>query len=60
MNSFCPLINGTCKSNCVFIEQKAGNFGFVNCCSLAIATKSSENRPNAELLIELKKLISKF
>ena len=60
LNNFCPLINGLCKSNCVFAEQKPSAFGFANCCSLATTVKETENRPNIELLIELKKLISKF
>ena len=60
LNDFCPLINGRCNSNCVFIEQKPGVFGLVNHCSLAETVKLSENRPNVEILIELKKLVSKF
>lgn len=61
-NNFCPLINDYCKSNCVFLEQQQtlSGFGFAKSCSLADAVKQSANRPNAELLIELKKLISKF
>ena len=35
-------------------------FGLVNCCSLAKTVKQSVNRPDAELLIELKNLIRKF
>lgn len=60
MNDFCPLINGRCHPNCVFLEQKPGVYNLVKHCSLAGAIKESENRPNAELLIELKKLINKF
>lgn len=61
-NNFCPLINGYCKSNCVFLEQEltVSGRGFAKSCSLAEAIKQSANRPNTELLIELKKLISKF
>ena len=62
MSKFCPLINGPCQFDCIFIEQRPHitGFGFVNTCALANATKEASNRPNAELLIELKKLISKF
>ena len=60
MNNFCPLINGSCNRNCIFLEQIPGNYGFVDHCSLAATVKQTENRPNAELLLELKRLVSKF
>ena len=60
MNNFCPLINGPCRFDCVFIEQRPGNYGYVKTCALANTTKEASNRPNAELLIELKRLIQKF
>ena len=60
MNNFCPLINASCNTNCVFIEEKTGYLQIVKKCSLAEAVKNSENRPDAELLIELKKLVNKI
>ncbi len=60
--NFCPLINDYCKSNCVFLGGQANpsGFGISKHCSLAEAIKKSANRPNAEVLIELKNLIAKF
>ncbi|MEE1005941.1 MAG: hypothetical protein U0L66_01960 [Acutalibacteraceae bacterium] len=61
-NNFCPLINDYCKSNCVFLEQQASasGYGLVKQCSLAGAIKNSIDRPNAEVLIQLKNLLSKL
>lgn len=61
-NNFCPLINDYCKSNCIFLEQQPNisGYGFSKSCSLADTVKQSANRPDAEILIDLKKLISKF
>lgn len=61
-NNFCPLINDYCKSNCVFLEQRASasGYGLVMNCSLAEAIKNSVDRPNAEVLIQLKNLLSKL
>lgn len=62
MNKFCPLINSACNSNCIFSEHQpsVSGYGFVECCSLAEAIKDSADRPNAEVLIQLKNLLNRL